>query len=84
MVLKQLVERAASHPKMEALLKVVLHHFKPYGCAAPDATAIGVASGDDGKHEQPPGRVIIFTNRRDSVQSIVDMLHGHEPTVTAR
>lgn len=84
MVLKQLVERAASHPKMEALLKVVLHHFKPCDCAASDAAAMGVAAGGDDKHEQQPGRVIIFTNRRDSVQSIVDMLHGHEPTVTAR
>ena len=30
------------------------------------------------------GRVIIFTNRRDSVQSIVDMLRSQEPLITAR
>ena len=30
------------------------------------------------------GRVIIFTNRRDSVQSIVEMLRLKEPLITAR
>ena len=30
------------------------------------------------------GRVIIFTNRRDSVQSIVEMLRTREPVITAR
>ena len=30
------------------------------------------------------GRVIIFTNRRDSVQSIVDMLRSQEPLITSR
>lgn len=95
MVLKQLVERAASHPKMESLLKVVLHHFQPQGSVATaaanyptaavgDPTAVGVADNTHDVQEDQPGRVIIFTNRRDSVQSIVDMLRAHEPTVTAR
>ena len=98
--LKQLVQRAASHPKMEKLLEVVLGHFTSIAAAeageAPagvaDATGAAVcgvmAEGAEeecaGPAQNQPGRVIIFTNRRDSVQSIVDMLRPHEPRVTAR
>ena len=91
-MLKQLVERAASHPKMEALLKVVLSHFKPQqGSAIAEACVASAevvggkpAEAADPAEPDQPGRVIIFTNRRDSVQSIVEMLRAHEPTVTAR
>ena len=95
--LKSLVNRAATHPKMTALLEVVLEHFKPEGtpgsdsrpaeAAAGQVTPFKAAAGDDnGKTAvtDDPGRVIIFTNRRDSVQSIVEMLRAHEPLITAR
>lgn len=32
----------------------------------------------------PGGGIIIFTNLRESVQDIVEMLRQHEPTVSAR
>ena len=84
---------------MAALLEVVLEHFKPEGSPEADTrpdTAAGQAGGDtpakaveggDGGEQaagSDPGRVIIFTNRRDSVQSIVEMLRSHEPLITAR
>ena len=82
------MERAASHPKMEALLSVVLQHFKPQDslttAAAGEPTAAEAANLGHAAQEDQPGRVIIFTNRRDSVQSIVDMLRSQEPIVTAR
>lgn len=89
------MERAASHPKMEALLSVVLQHFQPQDslataaagkptAAAGEPTAAEAAHFGDAAQEDEPGRVIIFTNRRDSVQSIVDMLRSQEPVVTAR
>lgn len=94
--LKQLVNRAATHPKMAALLEVVLDHFQPQGAPAQsDATAaaqpfvssptaINAEEAADAAAFDKPGRVIIFTNRRDSVQSIVEMLRTHEPVITAR
>ena len=98
--LKQLVSRAATHPKMAALLEVVLQHFKPEGPTEPQRAvgrdmlqledgpiplAAAAPEGGAGDHDQPAaGRVIIFTNRRDSVQSIVEMLRAHEPLITAR
>ncbi len=95
--LKSLVNRAATHPKMAALLEVVLEHFKPEGtpesdsrpaeAAAGQVTPAKAAAGDDNGEKavtDDPGRVIIFTNRRDSVQSIVEMLRAHEPLITAR
>ena len=58
-----LVRDAAQHPKMAALLETVLAHFRS------DAESRGpdTAGGD-------PSRVIIFTNLRDSVQAICDVL----------
>lgn len=91
--LKQLVSRAATHPKMAALLEVVLEHFQPEGPPAqPDAVQpasdTAAVAGPDGSVDQAaaeaPGRVIIFTNRRDSVQSIVEMLRTREPVITSR
>ncbi|KAL0018444.1 hypothetical protein WJX77_010041 [Trebouxia sp. C0004] len=95
--LKSLVNRAATHPKMAALLEVVLQHFKPEGVPQSDSRPTAAAAGQvtpakaaagDGNGEKAvtddPGRVIIFTNRRDSVQSIVEMLRAHEPLITAR
>ena len=95
--LKQLVSRAATHPKMAALLEVVLEHFQPQG-TPPQADATAAAQGvmssptagnaeettDHLAEADKPGRVIIFTNRRDSVQSIVEMLRTREPVITAR
>lgn len=95
--LKSLVNRAATHPKMAALLDVVLEHFKPEGtpesdsrpaeAAAGQVTPSKAAAGDDNGEKavtDDPGRAIIFTNRRDSVQSIVEMLRAHEPLIAAR
>lgn len=99
--LKQLVSRAATHPKMAALLEVVLEHFGAEGSTEavlqPAASASAAAAagqeggvvtpgkpGGEGATACSPGRVIVFTNRRDSVQSIVEMLRNHEPLVTAR
>lgn len=90
--LKQLVQRAASHPKMAKLLEVVLDHFDGNG-AVPStelsAAAAGTAMPEPAEESHDaaadkPGRVIIFTNRRDSVHTIVDMLRAREPIVTAR
>ena len=82
---------------MAALLEVVLEHFKlegtpesdarPAEAAAGQVTPSKAAAGDDTGEKagtDDPGRVIIFTNRRDSVQSIVEMLRAHEPLITAR
>ena len=95
--LKQLVNRAATHPKMAALLEVVLQHFQPDGAppqpdtavtaestvSSPTAADVGLGAADQAAADKP-GRVIIFTNRRDSVQSIVEMLRTREPVITAR
>ena len=113
--LKQLVSRAATHPKMAALLDVLLEHFQPHVSAHPaDASAAaapvaataatapagaveGASESDDLEAGRAgnaaragqadaygAGRVIIFTNRRDSVQSIVEMLRLKEHLITAR
>lgn len=89
--LKQLVTRAATHPKMAALLEVVLDHFQPQGeppqpVAATTAQArmSSPTAANAEENAGKPGRVIIFTNRRDSVQSIVEMLRTREPVITAR
>lgn len=79
---------------MAALLEVVLHHFQPHGAppqpdpvqgvlSSPTGADAGVGAAEQAAAEQP-GRVIIFTNRRDSVQSIVEMLRTREPVITAR
>ena len=96
--LKMLVSRAATHPKMAALLEVVLEHFQPDG-ASVQTDATGAAAGAEPRPTSAgdtapgnsaeaaadkPGRVIIFTNRRDSVQSIVEMLRTREPLITSR
>ena len=82
--LKQLVQRAASHPKMAKLLEVVLEHFSSNAGLPPmtvPAAAAGTAMPEAPEESRDaasdkPGRVIIFTNRRDSVQAIVDMLRA--------
>ena len=50
--LKQLVKRGATHPKMAALLEVVLHHFQPHG-APPQPN--GAPSQPHGAPPQPHG-----------------------------
>ncbi|KAK9817873.1 hypothetical protein WJX72_003494 [[Myrmecia] bisecta] len=65
--LEELVKHGASHPKMAALLDVILQHFQ---AAGPDAA--------------PAGRIIVFTNLRESVDAIVDLLNNHNPGVVAR
>lgn len=60
---------AAAHPKMAALQEVILAHFQAHA-----------ASADAGR----PSRIIVFTNLRDSVHQICDVLRKHEPLVQAR
>ncbi|BDA46215.1 probable ATP-dependent DNA helicase MPH1 at N-terminal half [Coccomyxa sp. Obi] len=68
--LEHLVRSAAAHPKMAALQEVVMRHFSDHAASA------------DGAHA--PSRVIIFTNLRDSVHQICNVLRQHEPLVQAR
>ncbi|KAK9842497.1 hypothetical protein WJX81_002950 [Elliptochloris bilobata] len=96
--LEQLVRSAASHPKMAALLEVVLEHFQHSADAAAadnlgdPAAAAGAAgaaghargSGAAAATAAPVSRVIVFTNLRKSVASICELLAQHAPLITAK
>lgn len=72
--LDHLVRTAAVHPKMTALLDIVLAHFEQQQQQAASAT--------EGATEV--SRVIIFTNLRETVTSICEALRQHEPRIQAR
>ena len=57
-----------SHPKLQKLEEVVTNHFR--GCQA---------GGSDGEGEG--SRVMIFSQYRESVREIADMLSRHAPLV---
>lgn len=75
--LEELVRRGAAHPKMEALLQTLLRHF-----AAPEGDISAAAEG--GGEASGGGRVIIFTNLRESVHSIAEVLRQHSPVIEPR
>ncbi len=82
--LTHLVDSGACDPKMNALETTVVRHFQGQ---APNNAAMGVlapTSNPPGSAKEHPGRVIIFTNFRESVNSILDMFQKHEPLVSAR
>ncbi|XP_076835377.1 Fanconi anemia group M protein isoform X3 [Brachyhypopomus gauderio] len=64
-----------SHPKLQKLDEVVLHHFRTWsensGCA--------LDSGDASRGEST--RVMIFSSFRESVQEIAEMLNRHQPLI---
>lgn len=118
---------AANHPKLHALLDLLLQHFLGYGPTTTQppfppttSTTVGTPSyplncssyqqmshNDDDHlappttsgaststnssssipspplHRPPPGRVIVFTRVRDSVQLIINMLRSHAPLIKA-
>ena len=86
--LEELVRTAASHPKMAALLEVVLEHFREAAAGNPGADpgsgAADGAGGAPGAAAAAVSRVIVFTNLRDSVASICALLERHAPLVTAK
>ena len=77
---------------MAALLEVILKHFQPDVTLAQTDAVLPDRVMESGANEgsvaqaaaEAPGRVIVFTNRRDSVQSIVEMLRTREPVITSR
>jgi hypothetical protein len=76
--LERLVQEAAEHPKMAALLRLLLQHFDGARPGADEAaSARSGAAGD-------PSRVIIFTNLRETVVSICEALRPHEPLIRAK
>ena len=85
--LEELVRSAASHPKMAALLEVVLEHFRDAAAATSGmhpGNATDGAGGAPGAAAPTVSRVIVFTNLRDSVASICGLLEQHAPLVTAK
>ena len=86
--LEQLVQRGAAHPKMETLLKILLHHFtaapgwsEGAGVAAHATAGGGAEAGASGG---AGGRVIVFTNLRESVSAIAEVLKRHSPIIDPR
>ena len=65
------------HPKLRKLEEVVLEHFR--GCSSD-----GVAQSSDETGKRCPNietRVMIFSQYRESVQEIADLLSSHAPLV---
>ena len=62
-----------SHPKLEKLEKVVIKHFKDFSSEQSSSTANGGSVVNT--------RVMIFSQYRESVQEIADMLSRHSPLV---
>ena len=77
--LDQMVKNGTAHPKMAALKDMVFSHF---GLPQP------VEGADEPAPPLPatlvPGRVIIFSDTRESVDSIKEMLNCHQPAICAR
>lgn len=76
------------HPKVDALVKVLLEHFNRFQQAqqAQAGGSVGSSSEDAGKVNEGNdggGRVIVFSQFRDSVQEIVKQLRLHEPIIKA-
>ena len=65
-----------SHPKLEKLEQVVLEHFRRFT----DQSVDGAASSS-GSSSAAETRVMIFSQYRESVQEIADMLSCHAPLV---
>ena len=84
--LTHLVDSGAYDPKMNALESVVVQHFQGQ---APNTEHMGVlgptaAAAASSVAGAKPGRVIVFTNYRESVNSVLEMFQKHEPLITAR
>jgi len=87
--LEQLVQRGAAHPKMETLVKVLLSHFTTSGGSSEggeggEMEASVADTAGAGGSSSAPGRVIVFTNLRESVSAIVAMLKRHSPVIEPR
>lgn len=71
-----------SHPKLKKLEEVVVRHFRDWGERQPTAATGGRdAAGSSGTPLPSQTRVMIFSQYRESVQEIADMLSGHAPLV---
>lgn len=77
--LENLSRQTACHPKMVALRDAVLDHFQ---ITNNSESASNEASQEGG--QMVPGRIIIFSSYRESVNEILAMLQKHEPAVKAR
>ncbi|KAM9842931.1 Fanconi anemia group M protein [Aulostomus maculatus] len=62
-----------SHPKLEKLEEVVLHHFRLW--------AENAAANNGSGHQEVSTRVMIFSSFRESVQEIAAMLNRHAPLI---
>lgn len=86
--LEQLVQRGAAHPKMETLVKVLLNHFttpsSSEGGEGGEMEASVADTAEAGGSASAPGRVIVFTNLRESVSAIAVMLKRHSPVIEPR
>lgn len=78
--LDRLVQEAAEHPKIAALLRLLLQHFADAGGGPGEDGAASARLGAAGE----PSRVIIFTNLRETVVSICEALKPHEPLIRAK
>lgn len=61
-----------SHPKLCKLEEVVVEHFREHQCSNTAAAAATTSKGT---------RVMIFSQYRESVQEIADMLSQHHPLI---
>lgn len=70
----------ADNPKMQRLVAVLREHFSNGGGSEGGAQQ----QEQEEEEEGSCGRVIVFTNLRESVAGIVAALSQHEPLITAR
>jgi Fanconi anemia group M protein len=68
-----------SHPKLSKLEEIVLAHFR--GIQASDGTSASTSTS--GRGSGISTRVMIFSQYRESVQEITDMLSHHSPLIKA-
>ena len=83
--LDRLSRLASSHPKIGALQRAVLEHFR---LQVPEGEGgSGAAVPLEGAPQEPSmraGRIIVFSSLRESVQEILGILQKHEPYIMAR
>lgn len=80
--LTHLVDTGAYDPKMNALESAVVQHFQGKTPSSEDHGVLGAAAAASSAAK--PGRVIVFTNYRESVNSVLEMFSKHKPLISAR
>ena len=82
--LTHLVDTGAYDPKMNALETAVVSHFQGQPPGNSNLGVLAPSAVQASSAQERPGRVIIFTNFRESVSSILEMFQKHKPLVSAR